>query len=204
MPQAIKAIIFDMGGVLLLNDMNRTYEKLAEKLGIKPRLLLDLIRQNRRKFMNGEYSAERFAKLIKDSFKLKEGVTEIISKWKGSFEQSMELNGELLDLITKLKRNYKTAMLTDAPQLHSIVNKKKGLYKPFDPCIISCEVGLVKPEKEIYELLLKELKQEPSECLFVDDHESNIETAKSMGFCTILFKDNKQFAEELKKLKIKF
>lgn len=200
----IKTIIFDMGGVLLLNDISHTYEKLAESLKVEPRLMLKLISQNRRKFMNGEYSAEGFAKLIKDSFRLKEDATEIISKWKDSFEQLMKLNDELFSLITRLKRNYKTAMLTDAPQLHSIVNKKKGLYKPFDPCIISCQVGLVKPEKGIYELILKGLKQEPSECLVVDDREVNIETAKGIGFRTILFKDNEQFTKELKRLKIEF
>lgn len=200
----LKAIIFDMGGVLLLNDINQVYEKLAEKLGIKPGLLPDLIRQNRRKFMNGEYSAEGFARLIKESFKLNDDVTEIIGKWEESFESSIELNDELLSLITRLKQKYKIAMLTDAPPLHSIVNRKKGIYEPFDPCIISCEIGLVKPEKEIYELLLKELKQQPSECLVVDDSEVNIQTAKSMGFRTILFRGNAQFAEELKRLKIEF
>ncbi len=200
----IRTIIFDMGGVLLLNDINEVYEKLAAKIGIKPGLLPDLIRQNRREFMNGEYSAEGFAQLIKDKFKLKNDVAEIISEWKDSFGRLMELNDELFSLITRLKQNYKTAMLTDAPQLHSMVNKKKGLYEPFDPCIISCEVGLVKPEKGIYELLLKELKQEPDKCMIVDDSEVNIETAKSMGFRTILFKDNKHFAEELKRLKIEF
>ena len=200
----IKAIIFDMGGVLLLNDINAVYERLAKNLKIEPKLLLDLIRQNRSKFMSGEYSAEGFAKLIKDKFQLENDVAEIINIWKESFEGLMELNNELFNLITKLKQDYKIAMLTDAPQLHSIINKKKCLYESFEPCIISCEVGLVKPAREIYELVLKELKCEPSECLFIDDNEANIETAKDMGFHTILFRDNKQFLEELNKHNIEF
>ena len=200
----IKAIIFDMGGVLLLNDINAVYERLAENLNIEPKLLLDLIRQNRSKFMSGKYSTEGFAKLIKDRFKLENDVAEIINEWKESFEQLMKLNDELFNLINRLKQNYKIAMLTDAPQLHSIINKKKRLYESFDPCVISCEVGLVKPAREIYELILKELRCEPSECLFVDDSAFNIETAKEIGFRTILFRDNKQFLEELNKLNIEF
>ena len=200
----IKTIVFDMGGVLLLNDIDLVYKKLAENLKVDPKLLLDLIKQNRRKFMSGEYSAEGFAQLIKNNFELENNVAEIINKWRESFEQLMGLNEELFNLIVMLRQNYKIAMLTDAPQLHSIVNKKKGLYESFHPCIISCEVGLVKPEKEIYELMLKELKHKPSECLFVDDNKANIETAKNIGFHTILFKDNEQFLGELKKLKIEF
>lgn len=94
-------------------------------------------------------------------------------------------------------------MITDAPPLHAKLNKEKGLYKPFKVVIISSEVGMVKPQKEIFELALKKLKSKPNECIFVDDNEKNILVARDIGFIALHFKDNNQFVSELRHLGIK-
>ena len=67
---------------------------------------------------------------------------------------------------------------------------------------MSYKIGIVKPQKGIFEHALKELKLSASECVFIDDDEKNITAAKSLGFKAIHFKNNKQLAEDLELLGI--
>ncbi|MGH7157041.1 MAG: HAD family hydrolase [Candidatus Saccharimonadales bacterium] len=67
----------------------------------------------------------------------------------------------------------------------------------FDDILLSSEVGMVKPEPEIFRLSAKRLKVEPSECVFIDDREPNIEVAKSLGMEGIFYQDFQQMKTEL-------
>ncbi len=110
----------------------------------------------------------------------------------------LRINQELFDLLPKLQSRYIVSLVTDVPALHAEINRAKGLYVPFNPCILSREVGLVKPQPEIYELALQELKLPAVECAFIDDKPANIEAANKFGFQTILFENNQQLLKALK------
>jgi epoxide hydrolase-like predicted phosphatase len=200
----IRAIIFDMGGVLIMNKIGQVYITLADSLAIDKQLFLQLINQNKLKLMNGEYSANDFALLMKQKFKLHDDIADIVGKWRQAFVSQLAINQELFDIIQKLKTKYKICLITNAPDLHAKINKENGLYKPFKPLIISCEVGLVKPQRQIFDLAIKELKLKPEDCIFVDDEEKNIEIPKCLGFKVMHFTDNKQFCLELKQLNVEF
>ena len=70
-------------------------------------------------------------------------------------------------------------------------------YDFFDARICSCDEGLVKPEKEIYELMAKRLGMNINELLLVDDKKENIEGAKTAGAYGILFENHIQLVTEL-------
>ena len=74
----------------------------------------------------------------------------------------------------------------------------KNLYKDFDEIVVSCDVGMRKPNPKIYKLILKKLKLKPSETIFIDNQKWNINPAKKLKMQTILFKDNKQLFENPK------
>lgn len=59
-----------------------------------------------------------------------------------------------------------------------------------DEVVLSAEVGMVKPDPDIYLLTCERLGVEPHEVVFVDDSEHNLESARSLGVKTILFTDN--------------
>lgn len=60
----------------------------------------------------------------------------------------------------------------------------------FDPVVDSCEVGLRKPDPEIYLLTCSQLGVAPWECLFLDDHPDNIEGARAVGMEALLVSDD--------------
>jgi putative hydrolase of the HAD superfamily len=67
----------------------------------------------------------------------------------------------------------------------------------------SCKIGLKKPDKRCFLLVLNNHKLLPNQTIFIDDRHENIKSAQSLGMNTILFKNNKQLIIELKKLGIK-
>jgi putative hydrolase of the HAD superfamily len=76
------------------------------------------------------------------------------------------------------------------------------LYKKFDEVVVSCEVGMRKPNPKMYKLILKRLKISPKQTLFIDNQEWNTKPAKKLGEKVILYKNNKQLFKELNKLGI--
>lgn len=69
-----------------------------------------------------------------------------------------------------------------------------------DGGILSYEDKVVKPEPEIYRLLIDRYGLKPEECVFLDDTEKNLVTAREFGMHTVLFKNKEQAVEELGKL----
>ena len=75
----------------------------------------------------------------------------------------------MIGLVTGLKKDYIIGCITNSIKSHTEFNKKRNLYKHFSPCIISDEVGLRKPDKEIFRLYFKEANCQPRESIFIDD-----------------------------------
>ena len=67
----------------------------------------------------------------------------------------------------------------------------------FDRRIFSCEIGMVKPEVEIYQYMLDTLQANAGETVFIDDLAVNTAAAAKMGIRTITFQDPEQCAAEL-------
>jgi len=68
--------------------------------------------------------------------------------------------------------------------------------------VISGEAGYVKPEPEIYEVMLEKIGKPAQECLFIDDSLPNIQQAQKLGFQTIHFESSEQLADELRSMKL--
>ncbi|MBX4188407.1 MAG: HAD-IA family hydrolase, partial [Candidatus Doudnabacteria bacterium] len=119
------------------------------------------------------------------------------------FDNVVVLNRELLDLIKKIKPNYKIAILSNAGQeFIEEALKQNGVMELFDIVMTSSKTGLVKPQPEIFELVLKELNVTPKEALFIDDSSSNAVAAKELGLYSVLYKglDNLQGEFKLKNI----
>ncbi|MFC2143884.1 HAD-IA family hydrolase [Candidatus Aenigmatarchaeota archaeon] len=82
------------------------------------------------------------------------------------------------------------------------MNKDRGIFSYFEPAILSCEIGMAKPHKEIFELALQKLGLKSEECVFIDDREEHLDTPKSMGFKVIHYKDSEQLIKGFRKLGI--
>lgn len=90
-------------------------------------------------------------------------------------------------------------MLSNVREDQASVLRQMGYYKPFDPVALSYEIGVKKPDRRAYEILLRELEIKPSKVIFVDNKIENVEAAYTMGIDSIRFESVDQLKEELQK-----
>ena len=110
----------------------------------------------------------------------------------------------VVDILRALKdEGYRLYGLSNWPaEKFALVHPQYPFFAWFDDLVISGEVGMLKPDKAIFNLLLERAGRPASECLFIDDHASNIRTARDLGFQTILFQSPQQLEAELRRLEI--
>jgi epoxide hydrolase-like predicted phosphatase len=115
--------------------------------------------------------------------------------------ETEQLQPDVLSYASDLHLQCKTALLTNGH--HEFIDpiiKAAGLDKVFDYIIISSELGIPKPNPEIFAYALGKLDVKPNEAIFIDDGELNVEGAKSIGIQTILYKDTRQMIRDVSKL----
>ena len=109
-----------------------------------------------------------------------------------------EDNAEEPPLLTALRKakaqGLKTALLSNADGWWQPPSSWQGL---FDATVISGEVGLAKPEPEIYLLTAEKLNLEPGECVFVDDLAINVRGAAEAGMVGVHHRSTRSTLEEL-------
>lgn len=101
------------------------------------------------------------------------------------------------------QKGYKLALLSNhVKEWVEYCELTYNYHKLFHKAIYSYKVGISKPNKEIFQILLKKLKVKPEECLFIDDYIKNIESAQELGMRTIHFTSSKKLKKELKEFNI--
>ena len=83
--------------------------------------------------------------------------------------------------------------------------RTKEVYKYFDGEVVSCHEKVVKPDTEIYRILVDRYNLKPEETLFIDDRKSNVEAAESEGICGYHFnaRDPESSCRELREMLLK-
>lgn len=199
----IKAIIFDIGGVIL--EMDRLALPVVEVF--KPKDANKFWQDLNEKFSplcGGEGTLIDFWRDIAKA----NGKTipdDVLNKlWNEDFENNLYINNQTKDLIVKLKKNYKLAIISNTIAEHANKLRQntsfKEIFKLFDVVILSNEVKMAKDNQKIFLHTLKLLNLKPEECVFTDDTKKFVGVAKSLGINAIQFKNAEQFKKDLKKL----
>ncbi|XP_074066095.1 bifunctional epoxide hydrolase 2 isoform X1 [Macrotis lagotis] len=134
---------------------------------------------------------------LPEQFSIQKIFEDVISKGK--------INYPILQAaITLRNKGFKTCIITnnwldDSPQRNIIAQLTCTLSKHFDLMIESCQIGMAKPDPEIYKYALEELKVAPHEAVFLDDIGANLKTAREVGMVTILIQDTDTALKELEK-----
>jgi len=193
----IQAIIFDFGGVLIQMKDNAPRLALAERFGIPPTALDELVfySESARRAALGELTIEQHWEAIRARL----GITP--NDLPGVIHQFWAadgLNEELIETIHGLRPQYKIGLLSNAwDDLRQALNEQLHISYLFDDLVISAEVGMVKPDPRIYELAAQRLSIKPAEAVFIDDTERNVVAARSAGWHAIHYRDNEQTLADL-------
>jgi len=191
----IKAIIFDVGGVLIRTFDHSGRRKWEERLNLPQGSLegLVLADESGTSAQLGEITTEEMWSRVRERLNL----GDELDAFQQDFWGGDALDDGLVDLIKRLNNHYQTAIISNASDalLDSLENY--GIASEFDLIVGSAYEGILKPDPAIYELTLARLGRRPEETVFIDDAPANIAAASSLGMNTILFKPSLDIAAEL-------
>lgn len=204
----IRAIVSDFGGVLTtpllgsfmafqnetgisMESLGRAMQTIAERDGEHP--LFELER--------GRMSEAHFLDQVRDALEPELGHRPTLHRFREIYFDALDPNEPMIELMWDLKRRgLRMGLLTNN------VREWEPYWRPmlpvdeiFEVVVDSGFVGMRKPEPEIYELTVERLGDglQPSDCLFIDDGEPNVEGARAVGMTAIHFRDNDQAIAEI-------
>ena len=196
---SIKAVFFDLGGVIVRTEFQAPRQQLAERLGMEYEDLSKIVFDSDsgiRATMGEITSADHWAVVLK---RLKRPASEL-SLIRDEFFAGDIIDRTLVEYIRSLRGKYKTGLISNAwSDLRDFVVREK-FDDAFDKMIISAEVGAAKPEPKIFQIALEQFGVKPKEAVFVDDFYINIEGCEKVGIKGIHFKDAESTLQQLKKL----
>ncbi|WP_107040128.1 HAD family hydrolase [Brumimicrobium mesophilum] len=184
----VKNIILDLGGVLLNINYQLTIDAFI-KLGIED--FEDMYTQANQsdlfnKYERGDIEADEFIEGIKLYLPENTSEKDIIAAWNAML---LDLPKNRLDYLMELKLDYKTVLLSNTNTIHMDffhqqlfeVYGKTSLASYFNEVYFSCDLGMRKPDTEIFETICQNEGFDPNETLFIDDSIQHVEGAKSIG-----------------------
>lgn len=196
MTSSVKAIIFDYGNVLLEWNPRRVYRHYFpdDNEGME-RFLHEV------DFMNWNAQQDRgrtFKEGVADLSRQFPQYAHLIQAYQDHWQESIgDAYWGTIEIMKQLKRaGYALYGLSNwSIETFPYVREKYDFFDLFDDMVISGTVGYVKPEPEIYHILLEKIGRPAQECLFIDDALPNIQQANTMGFNTIHFISSAQLKD---------
>lgn len=195
---AIKNIVFDFGGVLLDWNPRYFYQNVFSDKSEMEFFLREVCNPQWNLKMDAGYSFADATKDLQDQHpEYKTEIEMYLRNWE------VMIGGEIIEntkLLKALKDRYRLFGLTNwSAEAFPVVFEKYPFFKYFEGIIVSGAEKMVKPNKDIYELLLKRYSLLANESLFIDDSSSNIETARELGFTAIHINGSTNLEEQLVK-----
>lgn len=199
----IKAIIFDLGGVIVKHSEALT-EEIVSKMFNASKEALEILQEHRINLSKGTITTQEFLTLLKLSQKSSLSVGELLQQWIDLYSiGAKDIDKDVLELIEVLKKKYNVYLFTDTIAIHDDFNSKRGIYERFHQVFKSHEEGVSKKEgKEAFLHVLNKIQEKPEECIFIDDREGNIKHAEKAGIKGILYTNFENMKEDLNVLGI--
>ncbi|MDD7692142.1 MAG: HAD family phosphatase [Prevotella sp.] len=200
----IRNIVFDLGGVIMTICQDEAIKRF-KSIGLKnvenylnPYTQTDIFGD----IEEGKISAEQFREKLSELIGKEVTYEECKFAWLG-YRQDVPLRN--LDILRKLKvQGYKLILLSNTnPFMMSwglsgeFDGNGNSLESYFDSLYLSYKLGVMKPNKKIFQYIIDNEKIQPGESLFIDDGERNINAARLLGFKTLCPINGEDWTKEL-------
>lgn len=186
MSDEIKAVIFDVGGVLVRTHDHSGRRRWEEKLGLPQGGSDEVVFHSRMGTLaqQGAITDAELWQWIGESLEL----GEELEAFRADFWAGDRLDTELVRLIRELRSQYQTGIISNATDaLLPTLTTVYPIADAFDDIVGSAYEGIMKPSPEIYRIALNRLGRDAAECVFIDDAPANIAGAEFVGLKTIQY-----------------
>ncbi|WP_026914994.1 HAD family hydrolase [Christiangramia portivictoriae] len=177
----IKTIIIDFGDVFINLDKTATQQNL-KRMQIED--LPEHIHSRNRDYEQGFVTSDEISNIYRTEFPQLQH-TEFLNSWNSILLDFPKYRLEFLQKL-KNKEDYQLILLSNTNQNHiENIQSRVPFYEDFKSCFdafyLSHEIGMRKPDVEIFEFILRQHELRAEECLFIDDTPENTKAAASLG-----------------------
>lgn len=202
MPEAsnIEAVVFDLGGVLIDWDPRHLYRKVFASEEEMDEFLATVATPEWHAEQDRGRELEEATALLRDQHPHYTAEIEAFyGRWEEMFGGAMEDSvGVLRDLRARKLPLY--ALTNWSAEAFPLARERWEFLGWFDDIVVSGEERLVKPDREIYDVLVRRTGLEPHKTVFIDDRESNVRAAGALGFVALPFRDAAGLRRDLERL----
>ncbi len=201
-PGSIRAVALDYGEVLCHRPSPEALAEMAGIFGINEDKFLPIYRSSRNPYDRGDLSPRDYWAEFAGRADVTIHPHQIESLRRLDMQMWSNVNQEMTEWLASIhSRGIKTAILLNMQtDMAAHVRKNFAWLRHFDHQIFSCEVRAIKPDPVIYRHSLDLLKIAPSEVLFIDDRDENIQAARAAGIRGIVFESVEHFRKDLQAL----
>jgi len=193
----IRAVFWDLGGVLVRTEDYTARENLAIQLGMSRVELETLVfaGDSGKRAQLGETNAEQHWQNLGANLGL--SIEEMVV-FQQDFWSGDRVDNTLIEYIRVLHSRHKIGLISNAfSDLRQVITNVWKIEDAFDDMTISSEVGIVKPDPKIFQTALERLEVHPQESIFIDDFPHNVDGARNINMRAIHFQTRDQTLSEL-------
>ncbi len=200
MTEKVRAIIFDIGRVLIRVNVARATSGLAEGLFLSPEEIWSALEKDPRwrDWQEGRISPRDWHQHIARRLGCKLSFEQFVEVWNRALDP-VPLQED--SFLRKLSKRYRLAVLSNTDPLHlEHMERGFGFLSYFPVRIYSCRVGASKPSPLIYKQALAHIKAHAGETIYVDDVATFAEAAEGLGIRSIIYQSPDQLQTSLREL----
>ena len=194
---SIQLIMFDLGGVLVRRQPERLLAAVAKDTGLPAeRLQRELAASTWiDQFERGRIEPRQLHEALTKSMGLTWTFEQFVSAWNGILAE----NTDTTWMLERLRSRYKLLALSNINVLHDeYIRATWPVFSQMHYWIASYQVGLRKPEPQIYQLALRQADVPPEAAVYVDDTAEFVAAARQLGVHAIHFHDGLELDAELR------
>ena len=194
----IKTIFFDIGGVLIDIHPERTYQYISDSADLDINTVKELFPWDAHdKYERGMINNEDWFTAYKEA--LPQPCCLKSSDFWNAWRLLLGEEKNTIKILEDLNNKYSIWLLSNTNPKHvqDEIEKRYLFPRLVNGAVYSFDVGVRKPEKEIYEIAMQRANANPQDCLFIDDLLENIQAAKQIGIEGIHFISSEQLKQEL-------
>lgn len=191
-----RAVIFDLGKVLIQFDFKRGYRALE---GLCPYLAAEIPRRLAgidlvQRFETGLIEPREFVAEICRFLRLRVDYEEFCRLWSTIFAEPLVPE----DMLAGLAARYRLLLLSNTNAIHfAMIRENYPILRHFHDLVLSYEVKAMKPQREIFAAALERAGCRPGECFYTDDIAAYVEAARGLGIDAVQFESAAQLQREM-------
>lgn len=197
--------LFDIGRVILNFDFNLGVERIQDRCSkVSAHGILPAIADLTFELESGQITTEEYVAQVKERL----GFSGTIDDFIRAFEDIFTLNEEIEQLIVHLKnQGHRLFLLSNTNGIHvPFFTREYTVFEHFAGAVYSHEVGVMKPDSEIYQIAIEKFDLDPARTVYIDDSDDNIAGGRKLGLQAIRYEpgQHQELLGQLHSLGIQF